>query len=105
MPRKKLSSPPKANHAGPIALSTTAQALYDDVTSSWDLTPPVRTLLRLACESMTKAEELEAITAAEGMTIGDQKGSVKPHPAALLARDYRAAASSTLQRLLSNLEG
>jgi len=53
---------------------------------------------------MTKAEELERITAREGMTIGDAKGAAKPHPAALLARDYRAQASGALQRLLAHLE-
>ena len=53
----------------------------------------------------TKAEQAEAITAVEGMAIGDQKGSAKPHPMALLARDYRAQAATTLQRILSNLGG
>ncbi len=90
--------------AGPLALSPTAQALYDDVAGRWELSPPVLALLRLACEAATKAEQLEQITAAEGMTIGDAKGSAKPHPAALLARDYRAQASGALQRLLAHLE-
>jgi hypothetical protein len=88
-----------------MTLSATAETLIRDVTAQWELTPPVRTLLRLAAEAMTKAEQLEAITAVEGMTIGDAKGAAKPHPAALLARDYRAQASGALQRLLSHLEG
>jgi hypothetical protein len=105
-PRKPAPAPAAAEPtAGPMALSATAQALYNEIAESWDLSPPVRALLRLACEAMTKAEHLETITAAEGMTIGDMKGAAKPHPAALLARDYRAQASSTLQRILSNLEG
>jgi phage terminase small subunit len=104
--RKPAPAPPAAEPpAGPMPLSPTAKALFDEIAGSWDLTPPVRALLRLACEAHTKAEECERITAAEGMTIGDQKGAAKPHPAALLARDYRAQCSTTLQRILSNLEG
>jgi hypothetical protein len=110
MTRKKTASRRPAGSDEPVAgdalkLSPSAEALIRDVSEGWDLTPPVRTLLRLAGEAMTKAEELERITAREGMTIGDQKGSTKPHPAALLARDYRAQASGALQRLLSHLEG
>lgn len=89
--------------AGPLALSAAAQAVYDEIAGEWQLTPPVRALLRLACEALTKAEAAEAITAAEGLTIGDAKGAAKPHPAALLARDYRAQASTALQRILSAL--
>lgn len=97
--------PAATDAAGPMQLSTTAQALFDEIAGGWDLSPPVRALLRLACEAHTKAEHCEAITAREGMTIGDNKGAAKPHPAALLARDYRAQCSTTLQRILSNLQG
>jgi len=106
MPRKKQARPSPAvssSAAAQFTLSPTAQRTFDEIASEWDLTPPVRVLLRLACEAITKAEEAEAITTREGMTIGDHKGSAKPHPAALLARDYRAQASTTLQRILSNL--
>jgi hypothetical protein len=87
----------------PFRLSPTAQALFDEIASQWELTPPVRALLRLGCEAMSKAEQCEAITAREGLTIGDQKGASKPHPASLLARDYRAQAQMAIQRLLSAL--
>lgn len=87
-----------------MTLSPSAAALFDDVRRRWDLSAPVLALLRLACEAMTKAEECEAITAREGMTIGDAKGASKPHPCSLLARDYRAQSSGALQRLLNHLE-
>jgi hypothetical protein len=112
MPRKARSTaaaaptPPAdkaTQEAQPFRLSPTAQALYDEIAADWELSPPVRALLRLACEAQTKAEEAEAITAREGMTIGDQKGAAKPHPAALLARDYRSQAQMALQRILSAL--
>ena len=114
MPRKARSTPKATRDtapnearriaaAGGVTLSPTAKALYDDVVRQWDLNPPTLALLRLGCEAMSKAEQLEAITAAEGMTIGDAKGSAKAHPASLLARDYRSQAATTLQRILSNL--
>lgn len=90
--------------AGPIKLCPSAQQLYDDISSQWDLTSPVRGILRLAAEAITKAEQLEAITQAQGMCIADHKGAAKSHPASLLARDYRAQASNALQRLLAHLE-
>ncbi len=112
MPRKARSTtvPAPTPSAGrstqegqPFRLSPTAQALYDEIAADWELSPPVRALLRLACEAQTKAEEGEAITAREGLTIGDAKGAAKPHPAALLARDYRSQAQMALQRILSAL--
>ncbi|MCE2727169.1 MAG: hypothetical protein LW698_10375 [Planctomycetaceae bacterium] len=115
MPRKPRSTskttpdtppaaPARVAAAGTVTLSAEAQALFDSVSREWSLTSPVRQLLLLACTAITKAGECEAITAVEGMTVADQKGSSKPHPAALLARDYRAQASGTLQRILSNLQ-
>jgi hypothetical protein len=98
---KPTDNPPPA---GRVQLSADAQALFDDVAAAWDLSPPVRALLQLAAEALTKAQEAEAITAVEGMTIGDNKGAAKPHPAALLARDYRSMHATTLQRLLAHLE-
>ena len=108
MPRKPSQATPRptasAMPSGPLRLSPTAQALYDEIAGGWELTPAVRVLLRLAAEAISKAEECERITAEHGMVIGDAKGAAKPHPAALLARDYRAQASTTLQRILSNIE-
>lgn len=107
MPRKPRFTPAapedQRRAGGPLQLSPEAEQLYRDIDGRWELTPAVRALLRLACEAMTKAADCESITTREGMMIGDGKGAAKPHPAALLARDYRAQAASTLQRILSNL--
>lgn len=99
--RARATSPAPA--AGTLTLSPTAAALVAKVEAEWELMPAVRALLILAGEAMTKAEQLEQITAAEGMTIPDRKGACKVHPAALLARDYRGQASGALQRLLNHL--
>lgn len=89
---------------GRLELSPSAQELHDRIAAEWELSPAVAALLRAACEAMTMAEKFDAITAREGLTIGDAKGAAKPHPAATLARDYRAQHSTALQRLLSHLE-
>lgn len=109
MPRKVKAMPRVAAAAalavGPIELSPTAQTLFDRVSNEWTLTPPVRALLRLIAENMTRAEQLDAVLAREGLTVPDAKGAAKVHPLALLARDHRNAASAGLQRLMSNLDG
>jgi hypothetical protein len=116
MPRKARTTPKPTTDRAPItttpparpgvvALSPAAQALFDDVVDTWDLSPPVRALLLLGCECLTKAEEAEAICQVEGMTCRDAKGSSKAHPAAVLAERYRSQAATTIQRILSNLGG
>ena len=113
MPKKPRSNPSKQSAAvvtnsittGPIELSATARALVDRVSAEWDLSPPVKALLRLIAENMTRAELCDEILGREGLVVPDAKGASKVHPLALLARDHRNAASNGLQRLLSNLEG
>ncbi len=104
-PRMTPSKPTKAAIDKPMALCREAQETIDNIRREWQLTPPVAALLQLVGEAVTKAAECEAVTKREGMFIGDAKGAAKPHPAALLARDYRAQASTGLQRLLAHLEG
>jgi hypothetical protein len=108
MPRKPRfqTSKPTAGRptSGALTLSPEAQSLYDRIAEEWELSPAVEALLRLAAESLTKAAECETITAREGLVIGDAKGAAKPHPMALLARDYRAQASGNIQRLLAHLD-
>jgi hypothetical protein len=109
MPRKPrptaATTPTSPASDGRLRFSAEAQSLYDKIAKEWELTPAVEGLLALACTALTKAGECEAVTAVEGMTCRDAKGSVKAHPAATLARDYRGQAGTSLQRLLAHLEG
>ena len=84
-------------------LNAEAQALFDDVATRWELTSPVRALLQLACESITRAAACDAIVDVEGYEVRDMKGSIKVHPLALLSRDLKGMGASTLQRLITNL--
>ena len=104
MPKPTKQAPSITSTLPPATvLSEKAQALFDDVASRWELSPPVKALLTLACESMTRAEQCDEITGREGLTLRDMKGSTKAHPLALLARDMRNHASTALQRLLAHL--
>jgi hypothetical protein len=89
---------------GPMAYTKDAQDLFDRVSKEWKLTPPVLCMLRLACENLTKAAECDAVTAEQGMTVIDSKGTPRPHPLALLSRDLKNHAGSLLQKLTSNLQ-
>jgi hypothetical protein len=89
----------------PLKLSPTAQKLYDEIDREWNLSPAVRALLRIAAESLTRAEHADAIVAAAGLTLPDAKGAAKPHPAAVLAHNSRTLAATTLQRVLASLGG
>ena len=108
MPRK-TNSPPTTTKiptsVSPMKLSPSAQAIYDDVSGQWQLTAPVRALLLLACQHLTRAEQCDAVVDSETLVIDDQKGSRKAHPLALLSRDLKNSAQNCLQRLLSNIEG
>ena len=106
MPRKPksdllLTLPPPP--AATMKLSVAAQAMVDDIEARWTLNPPVQNLLRLAAETMTAAEACDAVTAVEGLTIRDAKGSIKVHPLAALSAQLKNAASATIQKILLSL--
>jgi hypothetical protein len=90
---------------GPVALNARAQDLYGEVMAGWSLDGPAREMLRLACESLTRADEAAAIVTKEGQVFRDRWGQVRPHPAAVLERDHRQAAARVLQSLGVSLEG
>lgn len=98
----KKNTAPSASVTMPAAadISANARKLISDIEAGWQLTAPVRALLNLAAESLSVAEQCNEITAVEGLVVRDARGGVKPHPAAVLARDARTHCSNTLQKLL-----
>jgi phage terminase small subunit len=103
--RKTAGKAAAAKPRPPIALNSRATALYGDVLSGWDLDAASREVLRLACEAVTRADEAAEIVSKEGQVFRDRWGQVRPHPAAMLERDHRQAASRMLQQLGVSLEG
>jgi len=108
MPKKTVTpSPSPAPSATPvpnIQLTGTALELFEKVQTRWTLDAVASQLLRLACESVQRANACAQITATEGLTIKDRWGQPKSHPMALLERDHRNSAANSLQKLGLNLE-
>jgi hypothetical protein len=98
-PTRRPDTTPPAPPASPIELTGRAAALYDEVLASWDLDAVATAILRLACESMARADEAAAIVTREGLCVPDRWGRPSKHPASLLERDHRAAAAQSLQKL------
>ena len=88
-----------------VGLRGRAVALWHDVQREWDLDPAGLELLRLACESMSRADEAAETVNREGSVFRDKYGQPKAHPSALLERDYRAQAARHLASLGMALEG
>ena len=84
-------------------LDAEAQKLFDEIEQQWQLNPPCRAILTLICQQMTLARACTKIAEAEGLSCFDNKGSVKVHPLLHQAHQCRNSASSSLQRLLTNL--
>jgi hypothetical protein len=110
MPKKTVtpsaspSPAPSTTSVPDIELTGKALELFEKVSSRWTLDAVASQLLRLACESIERANSCAEITRAEGLTIRDRWGQPKSHPAALLERDHRNSAANTLQKLGLNLE-
>lgn len=108
MPRKRHApmppAPGKVAHLE-VELSPAARRLHDEISERWVLHPAAMALLDLVCTSLSKAAEFEAIATEQGATIADGKGQQKTHPAATMAANYRSAAQSGLQKLMSHLGG
>ncbi len=88
---------------GRIVLDGPSQAMFDEIDTKWELTAPVRGMLRGICEAQTYAAACDRILEREGLVITDARGASKNHPLALLARDYRNAAQTGLHKLASHL--
>ena len=87
----------------PMRISPSAEALRRSVEERWVLHDPARLLLRTVCEAITRAEAASELIAREGLTF--QAGeSVRAHPAIVIERDARNAASLTMQKLLLSLD-
>jgi phage terminase small subunit len=96
-------SAPKAAVNGmppcPPGLLGEGRALWDQVTSDWDLDPAALTILHTACLARQQDHAAEALVAKEGLVVVDRFGQAKAHPAVAVARD----AKSTFLRAMKQL--
>src|SRR5689334_5701530 len=85
--------------APPDHLSDRAADLWREIVEEYVLVPHQLELLRRACEAADRADEARQLLEAEGLTITDRYGQVKPHPAANIERDSRLAEARLLREL------
>src|SRR5690242_544455 len=84
----------------PSGLSARSTAFWTDVTEMWVIEDPAaRTLLELACVALDRGEQARALLDAEGLTITDRYGQMKPHPAASVEHQARLAVARLLREL------
>jgi hypothetical protein len=98
---------PGAASDGPAAVVLTGERLrlWDDVRSRFVLEPASENILRNACESLERAEQLAQQVSRDGATYRDRFNQVRVNPAAQLERDFRGLAARQLAQLASRMEG
>lgn len=92
MTKAKIPTPPKH-------LSAQAKKLWRSIAGDFLLAPHQIELLRRTCEASDRADEARKLLKADGLTVTDRYGQVKPHPAANIERDSRLAEARLLREL------
>ena len=94
-----VAAAPAALPKTPKGLSPASQALWRRFHTEYELTSvPAQELLESALRSRDLAERARAELERDGLTYAD-RGKPKPHPAAQIHRDSRAAFVATLKVL------
>jgi P27 family predicted phage terminase small subunit len=87
----------------PRHLSRRSKAFWRAIVGDYDLSPHHVELLRRLCEAMDRADQARELLDAEGLTVTDRYGQVKPHPAATIETQNRIAVARLVREL--DLEG
>lgn len=87
----------------PRHLSTRSGRFYRRIVKDYALEAHHEELLRRCCEAMDRADEARELLEADGLTVTDRYGQVKPHPCVNIERDARLHVARLLREL--DLEG
>lgn len=92
--------------SAPRHLSSESKRLYRRLVADYDLAaePHALRVLALACEALDRAEEARVRVDAEGMTVPDRFGQLKPHPAVAIERDSAIRAARLFRELSLDAE-
>lgn len=83
----------------PPHLSPTAAAVWAAATASKVRTTERLALLRLACESLDRADQARDLIDREGVCVKTGTNMTRAHPALKVERDSRATAAKLLRQL------
>ncbi len=88
------------SHPPPGHLQAPGQALWSSVVSEFDVSDAAGVaLLTVACEALDRCRQAQEVLASDGLTVTDQRGALKAHPAIAIERD----AWGVMQRALRQL--
>ncbi|MEX0755764.1 MAG: P27 family phage terminase small subunit [Actinomycetota bacterium] len=99
MPGKKVVDAP----GPPKHLKRRSRAFWRSVVATYELTEGDYVLLRSACETMDRLDEVRALIDEEGLTVPGSKGQLRPHPLLGAEKDARIGLARLLREL--HLEG
>ena len=85
--------------SAPPHLSLAARALYRETLAEYVLEPHQVAILVKSLEALDRCEAARLLVEAEGLVIETRLGERKPHPAASIERDSRAAFLAGMKQL------
>jgi P27 family predicted phage terminase small subunit len=98
-PLPKVSRLPQGVPKAPTHLKRAGRELWTRVVAEYELQPHHLTLLRLAAESLDRADAARKVVDAEGLVVPGYRGQPRPHPLLLTERDSRIATARLLREI------
>lgn len=87
----------------PDHLGSHGRALWEQIIAEFGVDDaPGRALLTVACEALDRCRQAQTVLQASGLTITDQRGALKTHPAVTIERDAWGVMQRALRQM--NLE-
>lgn len=94
----------KSPTSSPKGYSAEARRLWRDVVEGWTLDPPALTILDVACRSLMRCREAQALITRDGPVVTDRFQQKKPHPSVAQERDAMQTLLRSLRALNLDIE-
>jgi len=83
----------------PAHLSDPSKTWWRSVVTDFALEPHHLNLLRLACEAWDRCQQAREAIGKDGITIKDDRGNLRAHPAVAIEKDSRIAVARLIREL------